>query len=272
MNRLRIVLVFGLVTSSASTAAAAIPTAALQRTNIVFIGEVLPLPPSSATTELPAGTRPVMVRVDEAMIVPEAIVLSRGDLVTVAVSDPAAFPVGTRDIFYTAGVVFGRTITVREIAHEAAPPAGAVAAKQAAIKSEMAEAEMERNVRGTDAIIIGNVVKVSEPAAGDRDAGPISEHDPEWRDAQVRVSEWVKGSGPQIVTVRFPASIDVMWASVPKLKAGTRELLFLHKDDVSTEMVPKMKAPAPFVLLNQTDEKPLADAPLARKVVKKVSP
>jgi hypothetical protein len=70
------------------------------------------------------------------------------------------------------------------------------------------------------------------------------------------------------MTVRFPASIDVAWYDVPKLRPGMRRLLFLHHDAMSTQTLPPAKAPADFVLFLPTDAQPPEDAPLARQVMR----
>lgn len=61
--------------------------------------------------------------------------------------------------------------------------------------------------------------------------GPITEHDPQWREAVVEVTAVHKGRRvPRSIRVRFPASTDVAWARAPKLHAGQQGTFLLKRD------------------------------------------
>lgn len=60
---------------------------------------------------------------------------------------------------------------------------------------------------------------------------PITEHDPQWREAVVEVTAVHKGRRvPRSIRVRFPASTDVAWARAPKLHAGQQGTFLLKRD------------------------------------------
>ena len=62
--------------------------------------------------------------------------------------------------------------------------------------------------------------------------GRISEHDPDWRIADVKVDEVHKGTHPKdTVSIRFPSSEDVMWHDAPKFHPGQEGFFILHKTD-----------------------------------------
>jgi len=226
-----------------------VTVAAMQQSNIVFTGTVVSEPP--LISEVPAGTTALNVIVDEVMVISPELDLERGDHVTVAASEPSALAAGSRYTFFTAGIIFGQSLGVREIAHEDAPAPGTANAKRASIAAAMQDAAMQERVSGADAVIMGEVMSVTTPPEADSDDETGREHNPQWRDAQVKVTEWMKGSGPNTITVRFPASRDVLFYDVPKLHAGEREILFLHH----------------LTLQLPTDEEPVADAPLVRKAI-----
>lgn len=64
--------------------------------------------------------------------------------------------------------------------------------------------------------------------------GPITEHDPDWQEAIIRVESWIKGvQANQDIVVRFPGSLDVAWYEAPKLKVGQEGTFFLRKDKIT---------------------------------------
>jgi hypothetical protein len=71
----------------------------------------------------------------------------------------------------------------------------------------------------------------AEPAA----VGPVSEHDPHWREAVIAVDDVHKGRGAKRdVVIRFPASTDVRWYQAPKFQPGHKGFFMLHDTQVTT--------------------------------------
>ncbi|HEX5758167.1 MAG TPA: hypothetical protein VF121_03140 [Thermoanaerobaculia bacterium] len=59
---------------------------------------------------------------------------------------------------------------------------------------------------------------------------PITEHDPQWREAEIEVDEVEKGgTGKKKVVVRFPGSDDVRWYKAPKFQPGQEGVFILQK-------------------------------------------
>jgi hypothetical protein len=100
-------------------------------------------------------------------------------------------------------------------------------------------AEVESRAGAADVIVTGRVTAVRpvapKPTASRRGtraiAGlPITEHDPQWREATVSVTAVHKGRRvARSIRVRFPASTDVAWATTPKLRVGQRGVLLLRR-------------------------------------------
>jgi hypothetical protein len=215
-----------LVLSTWSPALAVVPAEVLSKTEMLFIAEVAQ-PAATTMSDIPKGTPTIVVRVERVIEKPAAVALRTGDRVTIAVADPAANAVGRKYAFYAAGWIFGRTLAVREVAHEVSPaPTLAADGKQL-----IHEAKLRQAIVSADAVVVGNVIGVGPAADAAAGARPLSEHDPEWRDAVVVVEESMKGlrQGQRIV-VRFPSSSDVAWYRVPKLQRGEHGLFLLHRD------------------------------------------
>jgi hypothetical protein len=109
--------------------------------------------------------------------------------------------------------------------------------------------EVEERVASADTVVVGRVAAVRLPASelpprATRGAaaalaspprGPISEHDPQWREAVIRVERVAKGrSAGKEVVVRFPASDDVRWFRAPKFAPGDQGVFILHRSGSET--------------------------------------
>jgi hypothetical protein len=87
-------------------------------------------------------------------------------------------------------------------------------------------------------VIEGEVSSIHLPKAeaaatrAARSNGPVSEHDPKWREAVIDVSVVHKGEpATKQVVVRFPSSTDVQWHRAPKFHTGDRGVWLLHSPE-----------------------------------------
>jgi hypothetical protein len=215
----------------------------LKRSNIVFTGTIQQVGAVSFVG-VPPSTRTAVVRVDTVLEKPQAVALSQGDRVTVEVKDPTVLQPGTRATFYTDGWIYGAGIAVREVGHEIIPASlesrTAAAAQRATevsqARKELNDADLRSRIDGADIIIVGRVVSI-RPAPVTAQAGRttrITEHDPAWQEAVVRVVDGIKGAqANQEIVVRFPGSLDVAWHGLPKFRTGQEGTFLLQKDKVT---------------------------------------
>ena len=93
---------------------------------------------------------------------------------------------------------------------------------------------MDSRFTAADVVVSGRVgeVRADAPRGPRRKVPlPITEHDPQWREAIVEVTAVHKGRRvPRSIRVRFPASTDVAWARAPKLHAGQHGTFLLKRD------------------------------------------
>jgi hypothetical protein len=67
--------------------------------------------------------------------------------------------------------------------------------------------------------------------------GRISEHEPDWRVADIKVDEVHKGTlQGDTVSVRFPDSPDVLWHDAPKFHPGQEGFFMLHRPDAAMKL------------------------------------
>ncbi len=97
--------------------------------------------------------------------------------------------------------------------------------------------------------------------------GPISEHNPNWREAVIDVETAIKGAqAGQRVVVRFPASLDVAWYDTPKLSEGQEGTFILQRDLVSGAATALLAGSevAAYTALNSLDVLPRQEAERVR--------
>jgi hypothetical protein len=218
-------------------------TAQAQKPTFVFKGTIKKLK-SASMKDVPVDERTVVVTVNQIIEAPPALADYNGQDITVQLGGRQKVRVGQELIFHTTSWMFGESIAVRSLTEE--PVTGRSAAMLSAADDPV-ERRAQREKRGrfdvADLVVSGKVVAVRLPAgaaqrsrAASLDAsdqaprGPVSEHDPKWREAVIQVDEVHKGSHKKKqVVVRFPASKDVMWYGAPKFHPGQQGFFMLHK-------------------------------------------
>jgi hypothetical protein len=141
--------------------------------------------------------------------------------------------------------------SVRE--QSAAETPKTLAARGADPTQNLKQRDVESRYSNADLVVQGQVVSVDVPemlrdsqrtamrssakrgvraaAAVVPDVGPVSEHDPKWRDATIEIAAVHKGNhGARTIKVRFPSSTDVRWYKAPKFHPGDKGVWMLKKN------------------------------------------
>lgn len=189
---------------------------------------------AATMADLPIDERTVVVNVVQVLHAPAAFSHLAGHRVTMQVAPNAQPPaVGETAAFFCQGLAFGESLAVSEIGRASideiephirsaaeAGERGAFAPALRAIQSE----RLRAHATDADAIVLGRVVgleKVTGP--------PTREHHPDWWRATIEVEHVESGDVPGgQVTVLYPNSLDVRWATVPKPKASQEGMWLLH--------------------------------------------
>jgi hypothetical protein len=171
----------------------------------------------SATIATDDVSRLAVVRVQQFFSGPPAIRAFVGKDITVQLLDPEAARDKEERVFTVRPWLFGESVAVVELSSRPVAPlaggretlAGAMRQEQTAAVDSVLSAKLDR----AQAVVTGRVVAIRP--AGQR---MLSEHDPEWSEADIVVSEVLKGEAQagNRLTILFPASKDVMWYRVPK--------------------------------------------------------
>jgi hypothetical protein len=191
-----------------------------EQVEFVFRGTVLQ---QGAVTleEVPATESTVVARVEEILKGPDVLQDYEGQPITIQLGARQKVTDGREYLFATNGWIFGAGLAVTCTALSPATAAN-VQGLQAALSAQPAKMLKARADRA-DLVISGHVTQVRQVP---RPAGaPITEHDPEWQEAVIRVAQVARGgrrkaAGQQQVVVRFSGSHDIRWAKAPKFSVG----------------------------------------------------
>ena len=236
--------------------------AALAReARFVFIGTVQKLR-AATMDDVPIDDRTAVVRVDDVIHAPEALTHYAGHDITVHVGGRKRVRDGQQATFYTNGWLFGDSVAVESIDHEDVKGTAAAAIRelgdpvrrlaQRDLQARFAAAQLVVSGRVTSIRVPGDVVAARSARAAPAAVGRISEHDPDWRIAEIQVDEVHKGTlRKDTVSVRFPSSQDVMWHDAPKFQPGQEGFFLLHTPDEAGE---KRAAPARGALVQDRGE------------------
>lgn len=205
---------------------------ALRNSDFVFAGTVVQTGQASFS-EVPGSSSNMVVRVDGIIEKPDSAMLDVGDNVTVRAREGGVLKPGARAVFYASSWIYGKGIALAEQGSQVLPnnPGSpealrSVSTSVAQMRTQIDSQDLRKRVQAADAVVAGEVISV-QPAPPPAKKF-TSEHDPDWQDAIVRVTQVIKGgNGLQTLAVRFPASQDVAWYGAPRLRPDQKSVFIL---------------------------------------------
>jgi hypothetical protein len=226
----------------------------MSRAGISFIGTVQRL--GEATIDIATDNRTAVVRVDQILHAPSALVQLAGREITVQFSPDIEIPQpGERAAFFTDPVAFAESLAVTEVARlpvEAVEPEVSQAlatnlSPQTLFGRQLQMERLRSHAAEADAVVVARV-------SGLQRAAPVrlSEHDPDWWRATMVVSHVERGDLSEgEVTVLYYNSLDVIYRPSPKPRAGQEGLWLLHATEGEEREL------APFVIPHPEDYQPV---------------
>jgi hypothetical protein len=196
------------------------------KSQIVFRGTVRVL--NSATVDADTVDGLAVVRLNELVTGPALLKGFVGRDITVRLRAPNEVKAGEERLFFANPWVFGDSVGVVEVGSFPQTQARAQTLAQDVARGQSAavDAELRAKLDAASSVVAGRVATV-RPSAPQR----LSEHDPQWTEADIEVSETLKGTAKGRVTIVFPASTDVMWFKTPKPKQGQDGVFILGPGD-----------------------------------------
>ena len=248
-----------------------------QAATFVFQGTVTKTK-SATMKNVAVNDQTIVVTVDQVIEAPKSLAKFAGNEITVQLGARQKVTQGQTMIFHTNGWIFGDSVAVQSIKQE---PIGRRHAGLLSRGGDPVEHRrnqvVQKRYADADTVCSGTVSEVKLPGdfaprgrsmravAEPVVTGPISEHNPHWREAVIAIDESQKGAGNKNqMVIRFPASTDVRWYKAPKFTPGQQGYFMLHKTKVSKKTAVKKsgkkagkKAGLAMHLL--ADEKPEAE-------------
>ncbi|HEV3459625.1 MAG TPA: hypothetical protein VHG32_23995 [Thermoanaerobaculia bacterium] len=214
----------------------------LSKSQLVFTGTVQRV---GAATEprFPVDERTAVVQVNKLHRAPAEFQALEGQQVTVELL-PGLLPKrGDVAVFFTHSWLFGKSVAVVEVGRLGAGEAESLPARIREADARALEAQLRQRVARAQLIVLGTVTETRSASGGSGTATrPLTEHDPDWWEATIRIASVVKGNRPPDLRVLFPMSTDVLWLKSPKLHSGTTVLLLLQNDQQERGM-PVLRRP-----------------------------
>ena len=236
-----------------------------RESSYIFLGTATKT--QASTIELlPANESTVIVRVDAVLQAPASLADYSGQEVTVQLREANSVQTGQRLVFFTNGGLFGQGIALKEVGH-LAPSAGAADPTKLRAQIDQAlqkksDEDLARRMAGAELIEVGKVLETRPAKLPER--GPMTEHDPEWWEAEIQIQSVEKGQhAGQTVSVLFASSLDYLWAQAPKLKPGETGIFVLHRSEVNLPGIEKF-----YTLVNPLDVQPIGRLEHVRQILK----
>jgi len=252
--------------------------ALMSKSSIVFFGTVSQLAATSFA-DVPKSAQTIVVHVDTILKKPAAVSLKKGDSVTVEVKDASGFQVGTQATFFTDGWIFGSGVAVKELGHVQGladePVQGAGGKAQGQPAEQLSDQELRDRMKASDFVVVGLVTDVRKwnaPKAKYGAPSRVTEHDPDWHEAVVKVQSVLKGGkvkGNKVV-VRFPSRNDVAWVNSPKFAKNQQGIFCLNRDQATGSPTTKMggQQVSVYTCLGHGDALPMSEEARVRALLK----
>jgi len=255
-----------------------------EEARFVFIGTVRKLR-AATMSDVPIDDTTAVVRVVEVIHAPELLAHYAGQDITVRFSARKRLKEGQQAMFYTNGWLFGESVAVEALeiepvtasasraGRDMGDPVGRLAQRD--LRSRFADAKLVVSGRVISVRMPSDVVAARSARAAERPVvRRISEHDPDWRIAEIQIEKVHKGKlQKDSVSVRFPSSEDVMWYGTPKFHPGQEGFFMLHKVDDAPEERAAMERAAPvrdkgeFVVPRAIDFQPFSEPGGIRELI-----
>jgi hypothetical protein len=239
---------FGMVNQDPSTRQVA---ELLGNSTFVFKGQVLKVRSTTMPESVAAMDRTVTVKVEEVILAPDTLDDFTGREITVLLLKADSVKAGEHTVFFTNGWFYGSSLAVREVGKTRIDQNKLVSAQVSDMKEKVEDQKVQARIAQADLVVVGTVSEI-RPARDQVRTTRISEHEPDWWEAVIKVESVLKGQPSQRdVVVLYPHSIDVMWYGTPKFSKGQQGVFLLRKEQRSDFPINGFTAP------NRLDFQPL---------------
>lgn len=238
----------------------------IKGSSFIFIGTVRKLNATTVPT-VPVMGNTVIVAVDEVLQAARTLGDYTGKEITVLLEKPRSLGVDQKIVFFANGWLYGKSIAVREV--------GSLPMEQETTRVReqiiegvklVARKDLQRHIATADLVIAGRVIDVRQ--ARPTQVQRLTEHDPMWREAVIRIESVEKGSFPEeTIVVLFPSSTDVMWYKAPKFSVEQEGIWVLHRDKIKELSIEGIEG---YTALDPLSSYPISELDRIKSVIERV--
>jgi len=198
----------------------------IAQSNFIFYGTVVKM--NSSNIDISANGLTAIVRIDQVIDAVSPYEQMNGKEITVLLSPNQTRNVGEKQVFYTMGCYYGKTLGVKEIPNNQGKETQAdlkekIVQERITIQNDSLRAELLRAELVVQGIVIEANINV------DKSLSLESEHNPEVKKAIIEIRNVLKGNiNAKQIDVSYSSSDDVMWFNSPKLVKGQEGIFLLH--------------------------------------------
>lgn len=207
-------------------------------------------------------------KVEEILHGPKLLNGFNGKEITVLFNDPSSARAGESSILFATSWQYGRSLAVIEVGRVGDRERATMRKEIDAAYEGLADERLVQRIALAQLVITGKVQETKPASEEIRKRMPISEHAPDWWEAEIEIESVEKGrhEGDDI-SIFFPNSVDVTWSQSPKFKPGQEGLWILQRDQKERGS-PKMRVSG-WTALDPLDFHPASEVPRVRNVIKR---
>lgn len=210
----------------------------------IFTGKVLKTKAALIKDIITDNT--IVMQIDQVITAPAMFSGITNQQVTVRFKKlPADIKAGKSITVFTNGWIFGDTLAVDAVGYTTVTEHTGLAKMAQQSRSDDGDKAMKERLDSASLSVMGKVTKVTKSK---KTLSHISEHDPNWHEATIKVDSVIKGKKTtKQVKVLFPQSDDVRWRMINKYKEGQDGIWMLQpgKKQVKRGIAPKVFAAIP---------------------------
>jgi len=240
----------------------------VEQSGLIFSG-IVEREDDATMSSVPADAGTAVVRVERVLKAPEILTGLVGKELTLLPAAGSSLTVGERAVFFTRSWLYGESLAVIEVGRlergaeldttELDEVRGVIDEADRGVADE----RFQERLRQAEVVVAARV-RETHPLQREQ-AGPFSEHDPEWWEAVLEVGSVEKGQPEKLLTVLFPSSTDEFWIDSPKLAPGMEAVFVLHRNQTERGF-PVLRVPG-LTALSPLDVQPAEALPRVRTML-----
>ena len=177
-----------------------------------------------------------VAKVTEVIDAPLSLRHIAGQQITVRFSEGTKPHAGEERIFFTEPYWIGESLGVTEkgsiMKGDKLYDSKEISSYIRQARAKQDDEQLKNLLDSSKLVVTGKVIKINIPKGYIRMA---TEHDPEWREAEIQTEEILKGKTEgKMVRILFASSKDLMFLEAPKLKAGDEGIFITQTTDPTT--------------------------------------